>query len=1023
MSIADHTLAAWLDRVCARRGDAIALRGVDDIAIAYRDLASQLRDAGDALHRCGIGRGDVVMIALPDGPLALWAFLAVARVATAFPVPAQDQPEHYARLLDQSGARAVLMADRPSSPLTSLVAALGMTLIRVLTDPPWRLQVERPAPPRGAEMPVDDDFATLTLTSGATARPKLVASTHLSLHTSIRHVADWMDLAESDRALCVMPIAHLHSLVRTTLPVMVQGGEVAWAPGFDRARILDWIGRLRPTYITAVPSLYRLLLLEIARTGWRAHSLSLRRAGIGSDRVDEELLAELRRQLGIPVLQFYGLTETCPFIAMATPETRPGVTGRINPVWQVRCVDESGADVPRGADGEIIVRGGIVNPVIGGGAGNALSSDGWFHTRDIGRLEPDGCLAVTGRLGDRIVRGGQKIEPEAVERALALHGSVAEAVVFGLPAPILGQIVAAAIVPRPGAAPDAEEILAFAAARLADHQVPERLFILDRIPTTGRGKISRADLSARFAALARPAAPPPALPPAEIEARVLGILRETLHDPRFAAGMDFFADGGGDSLAALNASLAIEAAFEMNMPPSIFRRYPSARALASFIARQPGIGRMPQIVAVQSAGDHPPLFLSHGVDGQNSYAAALSAVLGASRPVHALHETAIDPAAGAGRDMIAIARRWADAIRSVQPRGPYHLAGHSWGARLAFEIAQRLRAAGEEVAFLGILDGRPRLEQRYFGIAGKEPVDGTPQHRNRWALLRHTPSLYDSRITYFRAAEEVAIHRSAPGGGWDFLAPDLRIVDIPGDHLSVIERSGVDRWGPLFADALNRAELRHAPGAADPARAQVLDAAEACKRGELRTEIALYQAAIARDPALPYWVSANLAEALFQDQQVDAAIGAYRRALDADPWPLTTLVRFAPALKRHRLKSLLREGAALAAPIAADHGSTALQKARILWLAGRHADGERAFEDGLRASPRHLQLLVAYASFLAARGRRAEAVALLREAADVHPERSVTRGLLERRIAKLKAGKAETEHRRPHWFGSLLRFR
>lgn len=1018
LSIADHTLATWLDRVCARRGDAIALRGVDGLAISYRDLAEQMRQAGEALQRCGIGRGDVVMIALSDGPLALWAFLAVARVATAFPVPAQDQPEHYARLLQRSGARAVLMEDRPGSPLTALAAAQGLTLIRLLPGAPCVLDAVRPAPACKAAAPADDDIATITLTSGTTAQPKLVASTHRSLHTSIRHVADWMGLTEADRALCVMPIAHLHSLVRTTLPVLLQGGEVAWAPGFDRARILGWIDRLRPTYITAVPSLYGLLLQEIARTGWQAREPALRRAGIGSDRVDDAMVAELRQRLGIPVLQFYGLTETCPFIAMATPETPPGVTGRINAVWQVRCVDESGADVPPGADGEIIVRGGIVNPLLD--ADNASSADGWFHTRDVGRLAPDGCLTVTGRLGDRIVRGGQKVQPEPVEAALRRHPAVAEAVAFGLPDPVLGQTVAAIMVARPGTAPDAEDVLSFAATALADHQMPERLFIADRIPTNSRGKVSRADLAARFAARSAPAAAPHTPPPAETVARVLAILRDALDAPDFAADLDFFTDGGGDSLAALNAGLAIEAAFRTNVPPASLRRHSTAVALAAFIARQ-AASHAPQIVTVQSAGDRPPLFLAHNVDGRNSFAPDLATRLGANQPLYTFHETVIERGTASERDMAAMAERWVAAIRSVQPSGPYHLAGHSWGARLAFAMAQQLRRAGEEVAFLGMIDGRPRLNERAFGAIAATPSAASPTSWNRWALRCHMPSFYDRRITYFRAADELAIHRSIPAGGWDFLADDVAVVDIDGDHLSVVEDGGIARWSAQFETALNRPAPEYAASPASPARAKALEAAQACRRGDLGAEIALYQAALALDPALPHWVSANLAEALFQGAQIEAAVAAYRQALGRDPWPLTTLVRFAPALKHHRLKALLQEGAALAAGIPADHGTIALQKARVLWLARRHADSDRAFADGLRASPGHLHLRVAYAAFLAKRNKRAEARAVLRAGAGRHPERSRNRALLERKLAELDAGVPEPE--RLPWLRALLRRR
>jgi oxalate---CoA ligase len=994
------TVADWFASVVARRGDAPALQGIDTEALGYRSLHDQIVRAGDALHGWGLGRQDVVLIAVPDGPAALWAFLAVSRVATAFPVPVHDQPEEYARLVDLVNAKAIVMEERPNSPLAALARERDLTLVhlvaeRFATRGGFRLIADREACGAPMPMPSPDDLAVLTLISGTSATPKIVGSSQTSLHTSIRNFVDSVGVRETDRALCVMPIIHLHGLSPNMLSALLAGGSVVCAPGFDRKRVLHWIDRFKPTYMTAVPSVHRMVLQELEETGWRADDLSLRLIGIGSDRVDRETVDSLHAAFGVPVFQFYGVTETCPLIAM-TPvrdgESPPGSAGRVNSVWGVRCVDESGADVPAGSDGEIIVKGGIINSIVGDpGAHPQVVTDGWFHTRDVGHLDADGFLFITGRLGDRIVRGGKKIEPQAVEEAIGAHAAVKQVVAFGLPDPVLGQRVASVVELVPGHGSNADEILAFAASRLTAYMVPEHLFIVDRIPTSSRGKVSRQALTEQFASLSIDASKEAVTDATDgssgFAAIVLEIFRETLDQPEFQAGDDFFDDGGGDSLAVLSATTELEKRLGVSVPPATFQRRPSAILVAAYVGERARPAALTEIVPVRTSGNRPPLFLAHNISGNNSFATVLANALGEEQPVFTFHTTGVEPQTS-DRSLRALASRYADLIGSVQPQGPYYLAGHSFGAQLAFEIAQRFRGAGETVAFLGLIDDRSDLDQRHFGALGHQPDSAEISPNNLWAVHCNTVTPYPVSIVYVRASDDASYYRSDPTSGWGYLADGgVDIIDIVGDHHSIVNGDGSSKWVHLLAESLENARRRGEepvlnrlrPEKAE-ARSLVIDALVAAKRGDLSEEVALYGKAIEFDADQPFWVYGNLTEALFQADQIEEAIQVYKDTVRRDPWPLTSLFRFAPLLRRHKLKELMNQAADCASAFACEDASIAFYKGKFFNAIGRPIESEIAFQEGLRLDPDSVRILATYGRLLLKQSRCEESLTMIRRA-------------------------------------------
>jgi acyl carrier protein len=269
-------------------------------------------------------------------------------------------------------------------------------------------------------------------------------------------------------------------------------------------------------------------------------------------------LERIERAFAAPVLEGYGLTETSPTMTSNPLPPRVRKAGSVGvPVGcEIRIVDEADEPLPAGLVGEVIVRGpnvmaGYLDDPDGNAA--AFTGDGWLRTGDLGSIDQDGYLFLTGRLKEMINRGGQKVSPLEVEATLREHPAVAAATVFAMPDERLGEEVAAAIVARDGMTIEPGDLRAFVTRRLAWHKAPRRIVVVDRLPTTGTGKPRRVGLAHALGLTDRPddgRAPRRfAAPRTAAERAVADIWTEVLGQPRIGR-FDRLLDLGGDSLAA-----------------------------------------------------------------------------------------------------------------------------------------------------------------------------------------------------------------------------------------------------------------------------------------------------------------------------------------------------------------------------------------------------------------------------------------------------------------------------------------
>ncbi len=475
-------------------------------ALSYQRLRA-LRDRTiQALNRMRVGRGDRVAIVLPNGPEMASAFVTIACAATAAPLNPNYRHNEFDFYLSDLNAKVLVVAAGRDSPARAAAAERGVPIVELVADstgqageftlrPPASLTGDAANPGATAA----DDVALVLHTSGTTSRPKIVLLTHRNLTASALNIRDTLRLGRDDVCLNIMPLFHIHGLIGAVLSSIAAGASVVCAPGFDAMKFFRWFREANPTWYTAVPTMHQAILMRAARSSDVVKAGRLRLIRSSSSALAPQVMEELERVFGVPVLESYGMTEASH--QMASNPLPPGkrFAGSVGVAAgpEVAIMNEAGELLQANALGEVVIRGRNVtagyenNPE----ANARAFTNGWLRTGDQGYLDHDGYLRLTGRLKELINRGGEKISPLEIDVALMDHPAVAQAVAFAMPDPMLGEEVAAAVVLREGTTVDEPELRAFVRTRLADFKVPRRILFLDSIPKGPTGKLQRIGLA------------------------------------------------------------------------------------------------------------------------------------------------------------------------------------------------------------------------------------------------------------------------------------------------------------------------------------------------------------------------------------------------------------------------------------------------------------------------------------------------------------------------------------------------
>jgi cyclohexanecarboxylate-CoA ligase len=343
----------------------------------------------------------------------------------------------------------------------------------------------------------------LFYTSGTTADPKGVLHTPSTLGAIVRFHAEVHRPSPEDRSLLQFPLTHVGGIVMFVMIPIAHGASVVFMEEFDPALAVELVERYQVTSAGGPPAILQAMFAAPSFAPERVRSI--RTSGSGAADVSPELMRETARRFGGALVhRSYGLTE-CPMFTSGTPddpeEKRFGTDGRPVPGCIARLVDDAGRPVGPNVEGEVEAYGpqlcvGYVDPALNA----AFTPDGFLRTGDVGVLDDDGYLRITGRRKDIIIRKGENLSAKGIEDELAAHPKVADVAVIGVPDPASGERVCACVVLRPGAgALTLGDVRTFMEGRgVMRQKIPERLEVLPELPRNATGKVRKDALRARF---------------------------------------------------------------------------------------------------------------------------------------------------------------------------------------------------------------------------------------------------------------------------------------------------------------------------------------------------------------------------------------------------------------------------------------------------------------------------------------------------------------------------------------------
>jgi acyl-CoA synthetase (AMP-forming)/AMP-acid ligase II/thioesterase domain-containing protein len=670
----------------------IALIGAARTPITFNDLAGAISRIGGKLSSAGHDSSSRIAVVLPHGLDAAVLNVAVAAHCTNVPLnpglTASELSAELARfqvdaLVIPAGAPLPDWSERRNSPLTVFRATTGACACSLVCE------VVGPGQTRESAKPSCNSVALMLRSSGTTGVPRTVPLTHGNLIALAERMRSWFAISREDRCGCVLPTYYAQGCKTALLAPLLVGAGVA-IPQVSRCdELARWVPELSPTWFSASPTLLRAILEKLERQGGEPLPHRLRFVLSSASYLPEPIRVGIEKKLGVPVLEHYGLSEAGIMAANPVPpaKRKPGSVGRIVP--DEVAIRGRGAELLQpGVVGEIVVRGPTLTPA-------AHLADGWMLTGDLGAIDEEGFLSVVGRTSETINRGGEKILPYEVEKALLLHPAVKEAAVCPVSHPRLGQNVAAAVVLADNASVTPVELKEFVGQRIARFKVPQRILVLTALPKNANGKLARA----RLRQLIETSSSEPAAPRAPLELQIADIWKNLIGRSSIGVNEDFF-EAGGDSLLEAEMLLEVEKLVGKRVIPAVSTNSFTIRQLAHAVAQD--IQSDPGPVTAARVGDWTPLFFCHGdYNTGGLYAVRLASHFPSEQPVFLVHPSLDFDASTTIEGMAAACL---PQLLALQPSGAFRLAGHCNGGLLAWELARRLIDAGRAVELVVLIE-------------------------------------------------------------------------------------------------------------------------------------------------------------------------------------------------------------------------------------------------------------------------------------------------------------------------------
>lgn len=511
------TIGDNLDRTVAAHGDRDAL--IDHASgrrWTYREFAEQVNGLAAGLLSRGVGKGDRVGIWAPNCPEWTFTQYATAKVgAILVNINPAYRSHELQYVLEQAGiSTLVSAASFKTSDYASMIETVrpqcpDLTSVLLLGSPEWgavladglAAQASDPAPLAAAQAALSaDDAINIQYTSGTTGFPKGATLSHHNILNNGYFVGELCHYSEVDRVCIPVPFYHCFGMVMGNLACTSHGAAmVIPGPAFDPRASLEAVQAEKCTSLYGVPTMF---IAELALPDFDSFDLSSLRTGImAGSPCPVEVMKQVIDRMGMSEVSIcYGMTETSP-VSLQTRsddsiEQRTETVGRVGPHLEIKIVDPAtGLTVPRGEPGELCTRGYSVmlgyweNPEK---TAEAIDAARWMHTGDIGVMDEAGYVAITGRIKDMVIRGGENVYPREIEEFLYTHPDILDAQVIGVPDAKYGEELMVWVQMREGADDlDADSVRAFCTGKLAHYKIPRYVHVVDEFPMTVTGKVRK----------------------------------------------------------------------------------------------------------------------------------------------------------------------------------------------------------------------------------------------------------------------------------------------------------------------------------------------------------------------------------------------------------------------------------------------------------------------------------------------------------------------------------------------------
>jgi long-chain acyl-CoA synthetase len=464
-------------------------------------LATVLRDQG-------VQPGDRVLVLMANDPSVIDAFHAIWRLGAAvIPVTPQWVAREVRYVLEHSGAK-IAITSSPLAPRLVEAAENIPGFQSILVHGPCELESTIPLEPlMDNAQPLktmhdcqEDDLAMLIYTSGTTGFPKGVMQSHKNLLVNLQAAASLIDIAPYGMTMQVLPLSHVFGVLCMNVAAIV-GQRMIVVPSWDTRKIFETIQDFKIARFSVVPTMLTYMLNFPDREKYDCSSLEM--VSTGGAATPDEVRLEFERTFHCRIKDGYGCSEaTCAISSYHDSQLhRTGSVGLPLQEMELIILDDADQEVPVGTEGEVCVRGPHVMQAYWKDPETTQTAmrSGWLHTGDLGRVDADGYLYITGRKKDLIIKGGENISPREIEEAIYQHPAVAETAVIGIPDTTFGEQVCAVVVLRPGHSATETEIQQHVAGFVNKFKVPSKVVFRSDLPKSPVGKILKRELRREYA--------------------------------------------------------------------------------------------------------------------------------------------------------------------------------------------------------------------------------------------------------------------------------------------------------------------------------------------------------------------------------------------------------------------------------------------------------------------------------------------------------------------------------------------